>query len=172
MISGTVMAVNGTTHKSFQLDDGKWYSTFHPNTVATGDAVSFNFAINGRWNNVKGEIAGASTAAVAVAPAAGAAPTPDAKGKNNSSWGANRTFPVGKLAPERTINRQNALIQAIVAMGQTHTDAVLHKMDHKEYAEKTIELARSLEAYTTGDLEREAVDALAKSAAIDGAVSS
>ena len=64
-----------------------------------------------------------------------------------SSFSANstaRTFPVAPLAPERTINRQNAL-----------TNAVAYYKDDDVTPELIIEVARKFEAYTTGDLDLE-----------------
>lgn len=75
---------------------------------------------------------------------AGEVPTASSSPKPRSvnSSPAGRTFPVGKSAPERTINRQNALTAAVNYCNENHSP------------EQVIDIARMFEAYTTGDLDK------------------
>lgn len=73
---------------------------------------------------------------------ASAAPKP----RSVNSSPAGRTFPVGKSAPERTINRQNALTAAVNYCNENHSP------------EQVIDIARMFEAYTTGDLDKSEED--------------
>ena len=66
-----------------------------------------------------------------------------------------RSFPVAALAPERTINRQNALTAAVNFMSESSVAGGL--VDEM----MVIKTARLFEAYTTGDLDlQEAKDAM------------
>jgi len=132
---GTVRAVSGKGN-SFQLEgDDKWYGVFNAAdlTATSGDFVSFTYAQKGRWNNVKGKVTG-SGGSGSAAPSSGGKAAPRVTG--------GRTFPVRGTAPERTINRQNAL-----------TNAVNLCKDHGSTPEEVIEVARKFEAYTCGDLD-------------------
>ena len=75
----------------------------------------------------------------------GGASAPVARSVNSSPAG--RTFPVGKSAPERTINRQNALTAAVNYCKDGYSP------------EQVIDVARMFEAYTTGDLDKSEDDA-------------
>jgi len=120
---------------SFQIN-GEWYSGgFKEWEVDKGDEVSLTFETNAKgYKDVKG-IAVVHKGSPGPAAATGV-PRPG------------RSFPIDPLAPERTINRQNALTAAVVFITTT-TVPVLPTV------EAVIETARAFEAYTTGDLDRE-----------------
>jgi len=77
----------------------------------------------------------------------GGSPTSAPKPRGVQSSPAARTFPVGKSAPERTINRQNALTAAVNYCKDGYSP------------EQVIDVARMFEAYTTGDLDKSEDDA-------------
>ena len=123
------------------MDNGKWYSTNperapNPRPVK-GQTITFDSGSTGKYlNSVRIE---------------GGAPAPASKPASSSSgsYSANssaRTFPVAPLAPERTINRQNALTNAV---------AFYAHFDEAVTPDNVIEVARKFEAYTTGDLDLE-----------------
>ena len=119
---------------SFKIN-GEWYSGgFKEWEVDKGDEVSCTYETNAKgYKDVKG-IAVIHRGAPSI-PANTGVPRPG------------RSFPIDPLAPERTINRQNALTNAVnyvVALKQTTStvDQVIH-------------IARQFEAYTTGDIDRE-----------------
>lgn len=70
-----------------------------------------------------------------------------------------REFPVPPLAPERTINRQNALTAAAKLFGEHGID----NADLESLAEDIIKVARMFENYTTGDADLELAKAEMKS---------
>lgn len=142
-VSGVVEAVS-TKFGKFGINvGGKWYNT-NPDWIDVqpnkGDEVEFD---DGGRNYIKGiKIVGASSGTPAPSTPARSAPA--------SSGG--RTFPVAPTAPERTINRQNALTNAVAYVGH-----VFNELDGsvKISPEKVIDIARMFEAYTTGDLDME-----------------
>ena len=137
---GTIEVV-ARTGKSFKLEgDSRWFSVFSPSDLQAqrGDYVEFEFTQKGNFNNAKVVKAssGGGQQPQQQSGSGNAAPKPAPQG---------RTFPVGLLAPERTINRQNAL-----------TNAVTFVKDNAEATvDDVLEIARKFEAYTTGDLDLE-----------------
>lgn len=136
-VSGVVEAISTKFGKFGVLIDGKWYNTkpewldVQPNK---GDSVEFD---DGGKNYLKGlRIVGGGSGS---APAASSAPA-------RSSGG--RTFPIAPDAPERTINRQNALTNAVNYYNHTGRVGDVSPED-------VVETARIFEAYTTGDLDAE-----------------
>lgn len=145
-----VVTSKARTGKSIQVN-GNWYGAYSPetlNAVNRGDTVAFQSKKSkcGRFNNISGAV---TVSGEDAAPAAqSSAPAPQRQYGNQG-----RTFPVGALAPERTINRQNAL-----------TNAVAFTKDNVEISpQEVIDIARLFEAYTTGDIDQaEAEAALAE----------
>lgn len=135
---GTIEAV-ARTGKSFKLEgDASWYGVYNPTdlTAAKGDFVSFEFVEKGQWKNVKGKVM--PSAGGTAAPAAGnSAPAKQAY--------VGDTFPVAALSPKRTINRQNALTNAVNFLKDQETTT----------HEDVIQMARHFEAYTCGDIDAE-----------------
>lgn len=143
-VTGVIDNMNDNYNKVNILVNGTWYSTkqeyYKGPTLSTGMTVSFDDGGAKFLKYVKAEEAGA--VATAAAPAVGKAPAM-----------GGRTFPVGALAPERTINRQNALTNAV---NYTKDSELTHTVD------SVINIARQFEAYTTGDLDLAEVEASLK----------
>jgi hypothetical protein len=146
-VTGTVENVSTKYGKYSVQVNGTWYGTkeeWARCKPEPGQAVVFDDAGGKFTKNMR--IVGGD----AVPASSGAAPA-----KQSYSPAASRSFPVGALAPERAINRQNALTNAVKFLdgvdGVTSTDDV-------------ISTARSFEAYTTGDLDaaeaKEAAEAM------------
>ena len=149
-VEGVVSAISKKERKtaygqkvatSFQVD-GKWYSGgFKTWEIDKGDEVRLSYETNAKgYDDVTGIAVLAKGAAPAVAAAQSGVPRPG------------RSFPIDALAPERTINRQNALTAAV------------NFVNHGGGAttEEVIKLARYFEAYTTGDLDRDEAQAMAE----------
>jgi len=125
---------------SFQVD-GNWYSGgFKVWEVDKGDRVRLTFETNQNgYHDVKG--------IAVLEKGAPAAPTAAQSGAPRSG----RSFPVDPLAPERTINRQNALTAAVAFCN--------HNAGPGEFLpEDVVSVARAFESYTTGDLDRQEVE--------------
>jgi hypothetical protein len=122
---------------SFNINN-EWYSGgFKTYTVDKGDEVEMTFAVNAKgYKDIQ---------AINVI-SKGAGPT----ATNTGTPRIGRTFPVDPLAPERTINRQNALTAAVNSLG-----SCIPGEDIDEHALMVISIARKYEAYTTGDLDKE-----------------
>lgn len=143
IVNGIVEAMTDKYGKvNCLLDDGKWYSTkpeYAPSPMPKkGDQIEFDSGSTGKYFSK-----------VKILGGGGASSAPTAVGKpanREITSNTSRTFPVGPLAPERTINRQNALTNAV---------SVSNVLFDEVTAEKIIEVARKFEAYTTGDLDLE-----------------
>ena len=127
-------SVKNTT--GFKIN-GEWFSGgFKDWEVDRGDEVSCTYETNAKgYKDVKG-LAVVHRAAASPAAATGV-PRPG------------RSFPIDPLAPERTINRQNALTAAVNYSA----------MEDAASIDRVIEIARQFEAYTTGDIDREMAEA-------------
>ena len=153
-ITGTITAVAGT-NKSFQLDGGDWYGVYDPSNLqaSKGDDVTFEFTRKGKWLNVKGKVVGSGAAISSPTAGGSSAPVKKATG--------GRTFPVRGTAPERTINRQNALTNAVVFCNVESSFTGIGAT-----VEAVIDTARKFEAYTCGDLDiTEALEEIDKAVA-------
>lgn len=151
IVKGVVERKNDNYGKVNICVNGSWYST-KPEWIKAepnqGDQVEFD---DGGRNYIKNiRITGGTAGS-----AAGAA-------KSNSQarqTTPQRTFPVHPTAPERTINRQNALTAAVNmyvgTLGQEHGDDFTFSIKAVSADDFIIELARKFEAYTTGDLDME-----------------
>lgn len=150
----------------FELDDG-WYSSFNKLSPAPnrGDVVSFDYKekeVGGRtYRNIIEKTFSVSGGSSSTSP-------PSAGGvKASSTYSGgkpNPGFPIPTTHGNRAINRQSAIAQAVTIMGQTHTETQLHKMKSDAYVEAVVEIARGIEAYTTGDLDSEIVKKLLEEA--------
>lgn len=132
---------------SFQVD-GKWYSGgFKTWEIDKGDSVRLSYETNSKgYDDVTG---------IAVLEK-GAAPSPTAAQSGVPAGG--RRFPVPAMAPERTINRQNALTAATNYVSALIAASTLD--DSLDYPGVIISVARRFEAYTTGDLDAAEVKAM------------
>lgn len=141
IVTGIVEAMTDKYGKvNCLLDDGKWYSTkpeYAPSPMPKkGDQIEFDSGPTGKYFSKVKILGGGGTSS---------APTSVGKPVNREiTSNTSRTFPVGPLAPERTINRQNALTNAVAFYGTTG-----------DCPEDIIAIARKFEAYTTGDLDLE-----------------
>jgi len=144
-VRGTVDKVNIPDQygKASILVNGKWYNTrpdWLPTTPSQGDTVEFD---DGGRNYIK-KLKVVSSGGPVASSSSGNTPTPT----------GGRTFPVGVTAPERTINRQNALTNAVNYYNHTGRVGDVSPED-------VIDTARIFEEYTTGDLDlREATEAM------------
>lgn len=115
--------------------------------VNVGDEVFVTFQTTAQgYRNIKG---------LTVVQAGSGGPVPSSPAPKSGSGGGynkGRSFPVEPLAPERTINRQNALTAAV--------NFHVHQADGTT-KEEIIETARYFEAYTTGDLDLAEAKAMA-----------
>lgn len=151
MVTGTVTGKSDKFGKySLVLDNGQWYGTkmeWAPKfEINVGDVITFDSGPTGKYlQKVKKTGGGAPTGATSPP----AAPQKAVQG---------RTFPVGALAPERTINRQNALTNAVAYVSNSSMEEAT--------PEEVIEVAKMFEAYTTGDLD--AVEAKEAMAMLEG----
>lgn len=153
IVNGVVEGVSEKYGKFSVLVNGEWFGTkaewapkIKPNK---GDTVQFD---NGGGKFLKqlkimgGSVGGDTPASSPSRPASG-----------GSSGG--RQFPVPPLAPERTINRQNALTAAVRLYCELVEDAFSSYSWSFPISSNTdeaiIEIARKFEAYTTGDLDLE-----------------
>lgn len=124
--------------------NGKWYNTnesYLKESFVEGDVVAFEDKGKNFFNNPKKVSSGGGSS--------------EASASSSSSYkpSGGRTFPVGALAPERTINRQNALTNAVA----------FHSKDDSPTVEDILATAKLFEDYTTGDdLLAEAQEAASK----------
>ena len=125
--------------------NGNYYST-NPDWVkpdqipSVGDTVSFEDGGKTYYKNAKVTKANAT-----IGGGSSSSPT---------MHSGSRTFPVGVTAPERTINRQNALTNAIKAVELLgKPDEVYASVD--ALVADVLDIAKRFEAYTTGDMDME-----------------
>lgn len=147
MTTGNIEAITDKFGKfNVLLDDGRWYSTkmeWKPKMeLNKGDSITFDAGPTGKYLQKVKKNGGGSVAPSSGSPSA--APQKPVGG---------RTFPIGALAPERTINRQNALTNAVNYLTGGSPEEV-------------IEVAKMFEAYTTGDLD--AIEAQEAMKALEG----
>ena len=144
IVTGVVANANDNFGKCNILVNGVWYSTkaeWAPKIrPVLGDSVEFD---DGGSKYLKNCRITSSGGGVSVAPTAAGASAGGYVPKSKGGF-QERTFPVAPLAPERTINRQNALTAAV----NYHTNIATGSN-----REEIIETARYFEAYTTGDLD-------------------
>jgi hypothetical protein len=154
-VQGQVEAISNKFGKFSVLVDGNWYAskqeytTNWDHTPMKGEIIQFDSGKTGKYLNYP-KLVGSSPAPEMAPPKANPAPA------NNAS----RQFPVAPLAPERTINRQNALTNAVNATVRLGFETPSMKHECMEtLGDEIITLARKFEAYTTGDLDMEEVKA-------------
>jgi len=137
----------GSTSKvySFKID-GEWYKTGFKSMVNKGDNVSFNYTDGAYGKDVQ----------VASLSKLDGGAEPVSAGERMATVASGYGFPMGLRDKGRAINRQNALTNAVAYLGVVDTEGV------KITPDLVIEIARTFEAYTTGDIEREAAAKLAE----------
>ncbi len=134
---------------SFQIN-GDWYSggfKDYPH-VNEGDEVQCTWEQNDKgYKDIKAISVTGKGVGEPGTPEAGIVPVHTGPARSGG-----RTFPVDPLAPERTINRQNALTNAVAfCSAKDGFDATI---------EDVITIAREFEAYTCGDIDREEAEAM------------
>ena len=148
LVTGNVTNKHNNYDKVNICVDGKWYSQkqewWNGPEPEAGDNVEFDDGGRNYIKNFRNKGSAPLPTGSAPTPASSSSPAPKPQG---------RTFPVGALAPERTINRQNALTNAcniIASSGLPET---------QDPTEQIIAMARKFEAYTTGDMDMEEAQA-------------
>lgn len=139
------------TTKRFTIEGEQYSGGFKKWSCNAGDEVNITFEQTDKgYRNIK-------TLTVVAAGSGAAVPSSPAPKSNYGGGRGGRSFPVDALAPERTINRQNALTAAQKAVG-----VIDDGTDIDIYCEAVVKVARYFEAYTTGDLDVAAAKALAE----------
>ena len=131
---------------NFKINGDNYSGGFKKWVVNEGDEVEVTYEVNAKgYNNItKMDIVGTGGLVSGHAPRA--APTPR----------GGRSFPVEPLAPERTINRQNALTAAVATyVGLYGPMEAGSEADYDVVTSEVVGIARAYEAYTTGDTDRE-----------------
>ena len=151
VITGVVMEASADG-KRIRVD-GNWYSSYLPSNVngaAAGDLVTFSWkesekvGPSGRpYLNIVGKVAkmGGATSTVGAPALPAALPAPSYSPPEE----------VGKpvLCRDRCIIRQNAMTSAIALYTAVFRDGNVYHFDN------VLDLARKIEAYTSGDMEVE-----------------
>ena len=166
VIQGTVQAVYknevGTKFGmketcKFKINDSFYSGGFKKWDIREGDRVEVTFETNAKgYNDIKRMDRilpdGTSTdGTISVAPRPEVERYTEKAVVGNKQWTAD-TFPMDAFAPKRSINRQNALTNAVAYANE--------REDHMS-VEDIIQVARQFEAYTTGDMDVEEAKKLA-----------
>lgn len=146
--------------KGFKLEDDIWYTTYTPMSadIERGDVVTFNYEKKGNFHNIKGGIE------KVTGEGEGTVSAPQSSGSFSRAREPYVGFPVPVADKGRAIIRQNALTNAVTSVLAMTEDKVLHKLDDWEYQDRVIKLARYFEAYSTGDIDTEIGQQMAKEA--------
>lgn len=122
--------------------------------ISEGDEVFATYGMNGKYKNAKSiTVVSKGNGAPSAAPQQGRAE----QSRNGSGVGrfwSFQEFPVPPLAPERTINRQNAFASAVSCVQAYFVAAPQdpsRPYSMEEFFSETLNLARRIEEYTTGD---------------------
>jgi len=111
-----------------------------------GDTVTISFKQNGEWYNiVKVNVDAANTA-----------PQPSSSPVGAKTY-RNGSFPIDPLDGQRSIIRQNALTNARSLVERAIAENTV-LANSKQVADIILHYAREFEAYTAGDLDREAAE--------------
>lgn len=141
LVTGQVTNKHNNYSKVNICVNGTWYSQkeewWNGPQPEAGDNVSFDDGGRNYIKNFKNLGGADPVASTSATTASSAAPKkefiPD-------------SFPMAALAPKRSINRQNALTNAVNFSSRS---------DEIRTPDQIIEVARSFEAYTTGDVDME-----------------
>ena len=138
------------------IDGTKYSAGFKKPVVAIGDAVEFEFKTSQYGN----EIVSITKTGAGSPPPANASAAVAAVRATGFSGGGKGVFPIPALDGQRAIVRQNALTNAREFYCQ-HNDAALDITEAEEidkHVAEVIRIARQFEAYSCGDLDREAAE--------------
>lgn len=141
---------------------GVWFSTnFKDHKLAVGDMVQFNYEAT-KWGNEVDPDTIVHTGLTPVAVPATGEPTGTAtvapRPYTPAPTGSKGVFPIPPLDGQRSIVRQNALTNARELVLKVHTTEGSSEDNLKDLVEKVLKVARKFEAYTAGDLDREAAE--------------
>ena len=148
MITGTVAGVSTNYGKFSILIDGNWYGTKEEYATfdrpVKGDNVTFDNGGDGKKYLQK-----------VVINSSGGAPAANTGGAKAARGGYSRgSFPIEPLDGQRSIIRQNAVTNANSFCQAIHPGT--YSVDF------LLDVARQIEAYTAGDLDRERAKELAE----------
>ena len=149
-VTGVVEGVSTKFGKYSVLVNGTWYGTkeewahVKPNK---GDTISFDDGGRKYLSKVSVVLPGTSTTDDPLRPAS---IRTEKRYRANGEAGG---FPIHPLAYERALDRRNALTAAVTLIAAGFGDKASTKK--VPIAEEVIALAKKLEAYSTGDIERE-----------------
>ena len=154
--------------KGLQLDDGNWYSSYQPlpQGIDRGAQVSFSFNQKGNFKNIVGVPSVLSEQQAPAANTESSVPVTNAVANTlpphyqitRGYATLVKEFPVPFDHPDRAIIRQNSVTNAVNLIAASGKD--LSKADLSHLVEHVLDVAQHLEKYSTGDLEREALDAI------------
>jgi hypothetical protein len=126
---------------------------FKKPAFAIGDEVDFQYTENTYGKNV-------DMTSVQMIKKGTGAPTPSTSSASPAKAPyspPSKVFPIPLLHGDRAIVRQNSITNATKAV----YDCVgSHELDLEEYAETIIKIARKFEAYSCGDLDAQAAEAM------------
>lgn len=139
-VTGVVEAYSKTKYGYGILVDGNWYNSKYEIKAEKGDEVSFEDGGKTYCQKLK-VINGGGGSTSASKPA----------GKTHFSKGV---FPIPANDGQRAILRQNALTNSVNLFCH-NTEGTLEDID-SETIQKIVEVARAFEAFTAGDIDKEA----------------
>ena len=151
-VVGMVEAKSKTKFGYGILVNGKWHNSKFEIKCEKGDQVEFEDGGKNYCNKLK-----------VVSSGGGAAPMPVTRG---SFGGARGSFPIGPLDGQRSIIRQNAVTNANTFLGNFSEEL---RVDIS--TDTLLDIARQIEAYTTGDLDAEEAEAMLKEDHVSSVVS-
>ena len=151
MVNGTVEAksFNAKYGSYGMLIEGKWYNSKYEIKAEKGDEVEFD---DGGKNYIKGLKVVSSGGGSTGSSTNSSSPAARSGG---SGYGNRGKFPIGKDDGQRSIIRQNSLARSIEALEAAN---MFEGMDPKDMVSAIISTARLFEAYSAGDLDREAAE--------------
>lgn len=149
-VTGVVEATSNKFSKFSVLVDGTWYATkeeWAPNPRPNkGDTITFDDGGGKFLKRCKVTTGGTVTPL--------AKPVDSGRYRKNGEAGG---FPVHPLAYERTLDRRNATQVAATIVSNNKAVASLSVED---VTDMVLDVARKIEAYTTGDIERMKAEAM------------
>jgi hypothetical protein len=125
---------------------------FKKPTFAIGDEIDFQFTVNTYGNNVD------LTSVQMIKKGTGTPVTASASPAKAPYSPPSKVFPIPLLHGDRAIVRQNSVTNATKAMGDFISDK--DGISIEDYASEILRVARMFEAYSCGDLDAQAAEAM------------
>lgn len=125
--------------------NNNWYKSKYPIKAEKGDTVEFDDGGKNYANKLR-VVTGGGTGTGSGTPS-----------KGNGTF-VSKQFPVPGLHPDRSIIRQNCLRHATELVTHGYHDGMLHSDNNDTVARCVIDLARRLEAYATGELDKKVAE--------------